>query len=78
MDATSPQPCETLGLGTGIETINNAVRYPHALVTCSKFENQDRVIPGVVVVFEVLCLTSGRIDLILKVREYAAVPSICR
>jgi len=49
-----------------------------ALVTCSRFENEDRVIPGVVVVFEVLSFTSGRVDRILKVREYAAAPSIRR
>jgi len=71
-------PCEPLGPDAGVETVNNAVRYPDALVTCSKFENEDRVIPGVVVVFEVLSPTSGRVDRILKVREYAAVPSVRR
>jgi len=55
-----------------------AIRYPDALVTCSRFENEDRVISGVIVVFEVLSPTSGRIDRILKVREYAALPSIRR
>ena len=71
-------PCEPLGPDAGLETVNNAVRYPDALVTCSRFENEDRVIPGVVVVFEVLSPTSGRVDRILKVREYAAVTSIRR
>ncbi len=37
-----------------------------------------RTISGVVVVFEVLSPTSGRVDRITKVREYAAVPSIRR
>jgi Uma2 family endonuclease len=36
------------------------------------------VIPGVVVVFEVLSATSGRTDRIEKLREYQAVPSIRR
>jgi len=58
--------------------VNSAVRYPDALVTCSKFEIADRVIPGVVVVFEILGPTSGGVDRIIKVREYAAVPSILR
>ena len=71
-------PCQPLGPDAGVETINKAVRYPDALVTCSKFELADRTIPGVVVVFEVLSPTSGRIDRIVKVREYAAVPSIRR
>jgi Uma2 family endonuclease len=71
-------PCEPLGPDAGVETIGNAVRYPDALVTCSKGDGKDRLVPSVVVVFEVLSPTSGRIDRIVKVREYAAVPSIRR
>ena len=71
-------PCEPLGPDAGIETVNKAVRYPDALVTCSRADGKDRLVPGVVVVFEVLSPTSGRIDRIVKVREYAAVPSIRR
>jgi Uma2 family endonuclease len=71
-------PCEPLGPDAGVETVNDAIRYPDALVTCSKFENAERTIPGVIVVFEVLSPTSGRIDRIDKVREYAAVPTIRR
>jgi len=70
--------CRPLGPDAGVETVNNAIRYPDALVTCSRFDLTDRTIPGVVVVFEVLRPTSGRIDRVLKVREYAAVPSIRR
>jgi Uma2 family endonuclease len=64
----------------GVETIDAAVRYPDALVTCSKLAElgEARMVPGAVVVFEVLSPTSGRIDRIVKVREYAAVPSIRR
>jgi Uma2 family endonuclease len=71
-------PCQPLGPDAGIETVNAAVRYPDALVTCSKFDLQDRTIPGVVVVFEVLSASTSRTDRITKVREYAAVSSICR
>jgi Uma2 family endonuclease len=71
-------PCEPLGPDAGVETIDKAVRYPDALITCSKVENADRLIPGVVVVFEVVSPTSGRTDRIVKVREYAAVSSIRR
>jgi len=70
--------CRPLGPDAGVETVNHAVRYPDALVTCSKFDLPDRKVPGVVVVFEVVNPTSGRMDRIVKVREYAAVPSIRR
>jgi Uma2 family endonuclease len=69
-------PCEPLGPDAGVETVNNAVRYPDALVTCTKGDGKSRLVPGVVVVFEVLSPTSGREDRIVKVREYGAVPSI--
>jgi Uma2 family endonuclease len=70
--------CEPLGLGAGVATIGDAVRYPDALVTCTKGPGTDRVVRGVVVVFEVLSPTSGRTDRIEKLREYQAVPSIRR
>jgi Uma2 family endonuclease len=71
-------PCEPLGPDAGVETINTAVRYPDALVTCSQADFTAKTVPGVVVVFEVLSSTSSRRDRIVKVREYAAVPSIRR
>ncbi|GLR66928.1 hypothetical protein GCM10010909_16080 [Acidocella aquatica] len=70
--------CVPLGPDAGVETVNDAVRYPDALVTCTKFDGGAHKVPGVVVVFEVLSATSGRIDRIVKVREYAAVSSIRR
>ncbi len=70
--------CTPLGPDAGIATIGDAVRYPDALVTCTKTAGEARVVPGVVVVFEVLSPTSGRIDRIEKLREYRAVPSILR
>ena len=72
--------CRPLGPNAGVETINSAVRYPDALVTCTKIDLRERKVPGVVVVFEVVGSTaeSNRRDRIVKVREYAAVPSIQR
>ena len=70
--------CGPLGPDAGVATIGAAVRYPDALVTCTRGPGGDRVVPGVVVVFEVLSSTSGRTDRIEKVREYQAVPSIRR
>jgi len=72
------QPCEPLGPDAGLETINKSVRYPDALVTCSQTDNAAYLVPGVVAVFEVVSPTSGRMDRIVKVREYAAVASIRR
>jgi Uma2 family endonuclease len=71
-------PCEVLGPDAGLATIGDAVRYPDALVSCTRGPGSDRVIPGVVVVFEVLSPTSGRTDRIVKLREYRAVSSIRR
>lgn len=71
-------PCQPLGPDAGVATMGEAVRYPDALITCTKFAADDHLAPGVVAVFEVLSKTSGRIDRIDKVREYQAVPSILR
>ena len=62
----------------GIETVNNAIRYPDVLITCSKTEREDRLIPGVVAAFEIISPTSARVDRIVKVQEYLAVPTIRR
>ena len=70
--------CQPLGPDAGVATIGTAIRYPDALVTCSPFDRQAMTVPGVVVVFEVLSPKTSRTDRILKVREYAAVPSIRR
>ncbi|MSP01480.1 MAG: Uma2 family endonuclease [Acetobacteraceae bacterium] len=70
--------CEPLGPDAGVATIGGAVRYPDALVTCTRAQSTDRLVPGVVVVFEVLSPSSGRIDRIDKLLEYRAVPTIRR
>jgi len=71
-------PCRTLGPDAGVETVNKAVRYPDALVTCQKFDLSSYTVPGVVIVFEVISPSSGKTDRIIKLSEYAAVPSIRR
>ena len=70
--------CEPLGPDAGVATIGDAVRYPDALVTCTRAPGSDRLVPGAVVVFEVLSPSSGRTDRIEKLLEYRAVPSIRR
>ncbi len=71
-------PCSYYGPDLGVETTGSKVRYPDALITCTKFPDTDRLAPGVQIVFEVLSPTSGRTDRIEKVREYAAVSSMRR
>jgi Uma2 family endonuclease len=70
--------CRPLGADAGVATIGDAVRYPDGLVTRSPITGDEYVTPNVVVVFEVISPTSGRMDRIVKVREYAAVRSILR
>jgi len=70
--------CRPLGPDVGVATIDDAIRYPDALVTCTKSPGTDRLVPSAIVVFEVLSPTSGDIDRIVKVREYHAVPTIRR
>ena len=70
--------CRPLGPDAGVATVGDAVRYPDALVTCTRVTGTAHTVEGVVVVFEVLSPTSGRTDRIVKLREYRAVPSIRR
>jgi len=70
--------CESLGPDAGVATIGDTVRYPDAVVTCAKFNDRDRVVPNPVIVFEVVSPSSIRIDRIVKLREYQAVPTIRR
>ncbi len=70
--------CRPLGPDAGLATIGDAVRYPDALITCSQVSDDAYLVPGVVVVFEVVSKTSGPTDRIGKLREYQAVRSILR
>ena len=70
--------CRPLGPDAGVATVGTAIRYPDALVTCSPVNREALTIPGVVVVFEIVSPNTSRTDRILKVREYAAIPSIRR
>ncbi len=70
--------CQYLGPDAGFTTVEGAVRYPDALVTCSKISPNAYTISGVVAVFEVISPSSVHMDRVVKVLEYAAVPSIRR
>lgn len=71
-------PCSSFGPDLAVQTVGEKVRSPDGLITCTKFPDTARVAPDVVVIFEVLSPDSGRRDRIVKLQEYAAVPSIRR
>ena len=71
-------PCSHHGPNLGLQTIAAKIRYPDALITCTKFPRTEKLAPNVMVVFEVVSPTSGALDRIDKVCEYAGVPSILR
>ena len=70
--------CRPHGMDAGVATVGDTVRYPDAVVTCSPVNGVSRLVPNPVVVFEVVSPTSGHMDRIVKLREYAAVDSIRR
>ena len=70
--------CKPLGPDAGVATIGDTVRYPDAVVTCAKFSARDRLVPSPVIVFEVVRPSSVRIDRVVKLCEYQAVPTIRR
>lgn len=69
---------EALVAEGGVATGDGAVRYPDALVAAATGARDDRLIPGVIAVFDVVSPSSARIDRLLKPRDYRSVPSIRR
>ena len=72
-------PCvPMLPAGGGVATIGNKVRYPEAVVTCSRVPGEERLVPDPVVVFEIISPSSVRTDEVVKLLEYQTVLSIKR
>ena len=69
-------PCRPLGPDAGVATTADIIRHPDAVVTCSPFNRSEQLVPAPVIVFEVVSPGSLRIDRVVKLREYQAVPSI--
>jgi Uma2 family endonuclease len=70
--------CAPLGPDAGIATIGENVRYPDVVVTCSKFNARDRLVPAPIIVFEVVSSSSIRMDRVVKLQEYQTVSTIRR
>jgi Uma2 family endonuclease len=71
-------PCRSFGMDAGVATVGDIVRYPDGVVSCVKFSGTGRLVPDPVIVFEVISPTSGHMDRIVKLAEYASVASIRR
>jgi Uma2 family endonuclease len=70
--------CEPLGPDAGVETVGQAVRYPDAVVTCSKTAGEAYLVREPVVLFDVVSPGSVREDHFVKFREYAGVATVRR
>lgn len=69
--------CQVRGPTMKIE-VAGRIRYPDALVFCSRATPGQTVITDPVVVFEVISPSTSRIDGLQKLREYQDTPSIQR
>jgi Uma2 family endonuclease len=69
--------CRLWGPTAKIE-VQDHIRYPDAYVSCTPVSPTATIIPGPVVVFEILSPSTSRTDRIEKLREYQATPSIQR
>ena len=74
----SPEGSAFLPLGPddGVATIGDTVRYPDAVITCTRTLGTSYLVERPVIVFEVISPGNSAIDRITKVREYLAVASI--
>ncbi len=68
--------CMPFGPDDGVATVGDAVRYPDAVITCTRTRGTAYLVERPLVVFEVVSPGNSTIDRITKVREYLAVPSI--
>ncbi len=68
--------CLPLGPDDGVATIGDTIRYPDAVITCTRTLGTSYLVERPVIVFEVISPGNSAIDRIIKVREYLAVASI--
>ena len=68
--------CHPMGPDDGVATIGDAIRYPDAVITCTRTPGTSDLVERPAAVFEVISPGNSAIDRIGKVREYLAVPTI--
>lgn len=71
------KPCRVFGDGMKIQ-VAGRIRYPDALIVCSKHPRGTTVFADPVVVFEVISPSTAGTDRIVKNQEYWDTPSILR
>ncbi len=76
-DRLRGKPCRAFAEGVKIE-VAGRIRYPDVVVSCSSAAGNATVLPGPVVVFEVLSEGTAQTDRIEKNEEYRDTPSILR
>ena len=59
-------PCEPFGPEAAVATVGEGVRFPDAVVSCSRPAPKGRIVDGPVVVFEILSPSSAQVDRIVK------------
>jgi Uma2 family endonuclease len=71
------QRCQFVGSELKVQAAGS-IRYPDGFVVCGPVARDAKLVREPVVIFEVLSESTGRTDMIVKNREYAATPSVKR
>src|SRR5208282_3612904 len=69
------KPCQPFGSDAKVR-MEHTVRYPDAMVVCKPVDRRATWVTEPVVVFEVLSESTSHVDLVEKLQEYTAVPSM--
>lgn len=77
-DRLRGKPFRLYGQSMAMATAGDAIRYPDVFVTTAPFIGKSRLVGDPLTVFEVLSPTSVHTDRHVKLREYAAIPTIRR
>jgi len=68
-------PCRIVGSEVKVRT-HTSVRYPDAVITCTRPDPSATFAPDPVVIFEVLSKSTARLDLGAKSAEYQSIPTL--
>ncbi len=68
-------PCRVVGSELKVRT-ETSVRYPDALITCTRADSRSTFAPEPVVIFEILSKSTARLDLGAKNAEYQSIASL--
>jgi len=71
------KPCRPYDSDTKLRMVHS-VRYPDAMVVCKPVDRKATWVTEPTVVFEVLSESTSHVDLVEKLQEYTAVPSMMR